>query len=265
MKLEDWIRHRELTGQVTFSSAEVTQAFSDKSDLTLKRAILRAIATGRIQSVRSGFYVIVPPQYALKGVVPASYYLDAMMHWMKKPYYACLLTAAAFHGAGHQRAMQTQVMTIPPKAHSSQKNTQIQWNYRQQIPEELLQKANAEMGVILYSNPELTAVDLIQYASHIGGYQRAATVLAELVDAMDMNRMTAVFPYAQSATLQRLGYILEFVLEETEAADTLYSLCSEQMKKLHTVKMGPQFPRKEGNEQNRWRVNMNIDIDIDEI
>lgn len=265
MRLEDWIRHRELTGLVTFSSAEVTQAFCDMSDISLKRAILRAIASGRIQSARSGFYVIVPPQYALKGVVPASYYLDAMMRWMGKPYYACLLTAAAFHGAGHQRAMQTQVMTVPPKAHSSQKNLQIQWNYRQQIPEELLQKTNAEMGVILYSNPELTAVDLIQYANHIGGYQRAATVLAELANAMNMKRMTAVFPYAQSATLQRLGYLLEFVIEEKDAADTLYSLCSEQIKRLHTVKMNSQLPRKEGSDRNRWRVNMNIDIDIDEI
>ena len=35
-----------------------------------------------------------------------------------KPYYVCLLSTAAFYGASHQRAMQTQVMTVAPPASS---------------------------------------------------------------------------------------------------------------------------------------------------
>jgi len=34
------------------------------------------------------------------------------------------------------------------------------------------------MSPVKFSSPELTAVDLIQFAGHIGGYQRVATVLA---------------------------------------------------------------------------------------
>ena len=48
--------------------------------------------------------MIIPPQYALKGNIPPSYYIDQLMEVLEKPYYVCLLTAAAMHGATHQRA-----------------------------------------------------------------------------------------------------------------------------------------------------------------
>lgn len=66
--------------------------------------------------------------------------------------------------------------------------------------------------------------------------QRAATVLSELIDAMDISRIEQVFPYTSTATLQRLGYLLDFVLEEKDKADELYGLlkaaCSNMKKVL---------------------------------
>lgn len=97
--------------------------------------------------------MIVPPQYALKGIVPPTYYIHELMKAVGKPYYLCLLSAAAFHGAAHQRAMQTQVMTVAPRIKASGMNKQLDWNYRQRIPSELLLSRNTEMGIVLYSTP----------------------------------------------------------------------------------------------------------------
>ena len=156
-------------------------------------------------------------------------------------------------------------MTVSPRIKPSGKNKFLDWNYRQQIPSELLLTRNAEMGIILYSNAELTAVDLVQFAGHIGGYQRAATVLSEMVDSVDIERMKEVFPYTTMATLQRLGYLLEFVIYEQEKADMLYSNINAFSPQLKRVLLSnATVPNREA-PANRWHVNNNIEIELDEI
>jgi len=264
MTVSSYIREREIRGQVTFTLEEVKEA-TGLSARSVVTALQRQVAHGRIAIPYRGFYVIVPPQYALKGVVPPTYYIHELMKAVGKPYYLCLLSAAAFHGAGHQRAMQTQVMTVSPRIKPSGMNKQLDWSYRQQIPSELLLSRNTEMGIVLYSNAELTAVDLVQFAGHVGGFQRAATVLSELIDAMDISRIEQVFPYTSTATLQRLGYLLEFVLEEKDKADELYGLLKAACSNMKKVLLSNSEMVNNDAESNRWHVNGNIEIEIDEL
>lgn len=264
MTIREWIRNREIRGLVTFSVEELKAAFSGKSSTTIKTELSRLVKKGYISSVYRGFYVVVPVQYQLKGVVPPVYYIDWLMRYVGKHYYLSLLSAAAMHGASHQAVMITQVTTVAPRIKYSSKNPGLNWNYRKQIPEELLLTKNTEAGVVRFSNPELTAVDLVQFADHVGGYQRASTVLAELVEAMDMGKMAAVVPYTTIATLQRLGYLLEFVLEEQEMADALFLILKEQGK-WNSILLRNDRPKKEAAQSNRWHVNGNVDIEIDDL
>ncbi len=144
-------------------------------------------------------------------------------------------------------------------------NNLLNWNYRQLIPSELLMKKNAEMGVILYSSAELTAIDLVQFASHVGGYQRAATVLAELMESVDVDRIESVLPYTTTATVQRLGYLLEFILEEQHKADKLYKLLKASTPKWKKILMSNASEEKGRSTSNRWYVDMNIEIEIDDL
>lgn len=264
MTLSAFIRNHEIRGQVAFPLSEVREA-TGLSAKTLATELQRQVAHGRITIPYRGFYVVVPPQYTLKGIVPPTYYIHELMKSVGKPYYVCLLSAAAFHGAAHQRAMQTQVMTVAPRIRPSGMNKQLDWNYRQQIPQELLLSRNAEMGVVLYSNAELTAVDLVQFAGHVGGYQRAATVLSELIDAVDASKMEKVFPYTTTATIQRLGYILEFVLEEKGKADEMYQQLKAYSPRWKKVLLSNWEAENGDAQANRWHVNPNIEIEIDEI
>ena len=266
MSIEEWIQNREQRGHVTFSVNELQETFAERSQKGLSTELRRLTMRGRIVSVFRGFYVIIPVQYRLKGVVPPSYYVDELMRFVGKPYYVCLLSAAAMHGAAHQRSMQYQIMTLVPRIKkNSSKNPLLNWCYRTDIPESLLVTKNAEMGVLRFSNPELTAVDLIQFANHIGGYQRAATVLAELVETIDIRKMEVVLPYAKIADMQRLGYIMEFVLEETEMADQLFELVKQHFPRRHTYCMSNAHAPSEQSQPNRWYINMNIDIEIDDL
>ena len=249
---------------MTFTIDDVREVVN-LSDNTIINELQRMVARRRIQIPYRGFYVIMPPQYALKGVIPPTYYIHQLMQVVGKPYYVCLLSAASLHGAAHQKVMQTQVMTVAPRLKPSKMNKFLDWNYRQNIPSELLIRTNTEMSVMLYSCAELTAVDLVQFANHVGGYQRATTVLAELVETISMNRMKDVIPYTTTTTIQRLGYLLEFVLEEQQKADKLYLLLKESAKKWKSIVMSNASERNKTREGNRWHVNMNIEIDIDNL
>lgn len=264
MTIGEYIREREIRGQVTFTIDDVREAVC-LSDSTIINELQRMVTRGRIQIPYRGFYVIMPPQYALKGVIPPMYYIHQLMQSVGKPYYVCLLSAASFHGAAHQRAMYTQVMTVAPRLKPSKMNKLLDWNYRQNIPSELLIKTNTEMGVMLYSCAELTAVDLIQFANHVGGYQRATTVLAELVESINVVKVKDVIPYTTITTIQRFGYILEYVLEEQSMADQLHLLLKESASKWKSILMNNTGERNHLCEGNRWHVNMNIEIEIDDI
>jgi predicted transcriptional regulator of viral defense system len=266
MSVNDWIKEQEQRGMTTFSFQQIRRVFAERSDKVLKSEVNRLTLSKRIQNVYRGFYVIIPTQYKLKGIVPPTYYIDELMKYLDKPYYVGLLSAAAIYGASHQRAMRTQVVTIGPRSRTSSRNILLDWNYRQQIPNELIECRNGEMGRINYSSAELTAVDIIQFASNIGGYQRACTVLAELVEVLDVNKIESVLPYTSTSVMQRLGYILEFILFEEVKANQLYNIIREQKNSyFNSVLMSPEHPKLENNESNRWRINMNIEIEIDEL
>jgi len=264
MNISDWIHSREIRGKATFSIDDVKGAFAERPSKSINTELSRQVSRGRVQSVYRGFYVIVPVQYQLKGVVPPAYYVDGLMDYVGKPYYMGLLSAAALHGATHQRAMKTQVMTVVPRIKASGKNSLLDWNYRQEIPETYVMKKNAEIGTLRFSGPELTAVDLVQFASHVGGYQRVATVLAELMDSVDMGRVGELLPFTTVATVQRLGYLLECVLSRQDQADALFQVLKMQGF-WNSILLNNDQDRREEAPANRWHVNGNIDIEVDDL
>ena len=207
---------------------------------------------------------VVPVQYQLKGEIPPVYYVDSLMDYVGKTYYVGLLSAATIHGASHQRAMKTQVVTIEPRIKASGKNPFIDWNYRKEIPNAFVLKKNAEIGTLRYSGPELTAIDLVQFSAHVGGYQRAATVLAELMDSVNMEKVVDLLPFTTVATLQRFGYLLEFVLLRQNQADMLFQILKKQGS-WNSVLLCNEHDRREGVPVNRWHVNGNIDIEVDDL
>lgn len=263
MSLNDWIKELEQRGVTSFSFQQVRCEFHERTEKSLKTDIKRLVSARRIENVYKGFYVIIPIQYQLKGIVPPSYYINELMEHLGKPYYVGLLSAAAIYGASHQRTMITQIVTTGPRTRTSNRNSLLDWNYRQQIPKELIETRNGEMGRIYYSSAELTATDLIQFASHVGGYQRAATVIAELVDTIDINKIRTVLQHTTATTVQRLGYLLDNILFEKDMADALYGMLKEKVGYFNAVTMSPGHPASDSPESNRWRVDMNIDIEID--
>lgn len=75
----------------------------------------------------------------------------------------------------------------------------------------------------------MTAADLVQYQQHVGGLSLVATILEELSEQINIkSQFASLASFVKKVTWQRLGYILEHVVEENELADELY----EQIRNL---------------------------------
>ncbi len=267
MTVREWIRKKEITASPFFSVSEVQCAFSTTSEQLIKNELYNLKEQKKITSVYKGFYVITPVQYAAKGIIPPSYYIDQLMRYINKPYYISLLNAAELLGVSHQSPQTFSVTTIPPKTKiSNNKIGAVTWNYRTDIPSSFLNTKNSETGIIHYSNAELTAIDLVQYSQYIGGLSRAATVLSELVEITNFkNKIKEIYEYTTLATLQRLGYILEEVLKEEEQSDILYSELTSLGKKLIYKPLSIQLKNNSKVRNKKWKININTEIEIDDI
>ena len=211
--------------------------------------------------------MIVSPQYAAKGVVAPIYYIDQLMQYIRKPYYISLLNAAELHGTAHQRSQRFSVTTVYPSSTVSKtKNNILDWVYRKEIPESFLQTKNSETGTVRFSNPELTAIDLIQYEKHIGGLSRAATVLAELAEETDFSKVSnELLDYTSVSAVQRLGFILDNILEENEQADVLYKQLCNYEKRLNYVPLSTRSTNENAEKDIRWKIYINTEIEVDDI
>jgi predicted transcriptional regulator of viral defense system len=266
MTISGWIEHREMTGFPTFSYQEVCDAFPTLSSNVVSNKLCQLGKQKRIQTVHKTFYTIVPIQFKDRGIVPPYNYISQLMLHLGRPYYIGLLSAGVLHGAAHQRPQKLSIMTVPPRiSFSKNSNNSLQWCYRPEIPKELLEETHSDTGVIVYSNAELTAIDLVQYAHLAGGLSAVATVIAELVEKTDFNKQGDELVKATTyPTLQRLGYILDVVLDEQEQASAIEQLLQPYYKELKYRPLSGDHPTDQAERNKRWKLVINQEIEPDE-
>lgn len=237
------------------------------SEKTIANSLSRLVKHKILALIAKGFYCVIPAQYALHGVLPPSYYVNQLMDYYGKEYYVGLLSAAVFWGAAHQRPQQFSIMTTPPKfQRSKNRNNLLLWFYRQSIPEKFLLEKNTETSSVKYSNAELTALDLVQFEQHIGGLSRASTVLLELLESTNFQGASKeLFSYTTVPTIQRLGYIVEVILENKDQGEVIYNEMMKFRNKIHYCYLSNRNKRDESSVNKRWRIYINTIIEPDDI
>lgn len=267
-KIRGYVSDLQKRGTLTFTLDEVRGRFPSFSEVAIKSALRRISAGGAVMPVRRGYYTIVPAAYALRGVLPPELYIDDLMKRLGRRYYVGLLNAAAFYGAAHQKPQAFSVIAAPPALRDTVKKS-IHLNFitsPREIPQAWLKPFRTESGDIQVSRPELTAADLLTYQKEVGGLNRAATILYELAETLNFKLLDRpFFDFVPVSTVQRLGYLLECVLEQPKLADTLYA-------KAHAHKCTFQkIPLRYGKGKDnfavdtRWKVVVNEQIEIDDI
>jgi predicted transcriptional regulator of viral defense system len=261
--LAQYIDALQSNGKLHFSLDQVIKEFPVHSKAALKLSLNRLSAKHRVLSVYKGFYIIIPPEYRHRKIIPPELFIDALFAYLKRPYYAGLLSAAALHGASHQQAMEYYVFIKKPALRATNvAGLKINYVVKNVIPEFGIEKRKTDAGYINVSNAELTAIDLIEYQHRIGGLNRAATVLYELSESMSPVKLKEIlnndFPLS---VLQRFGYIFEFVLHKKELAKIIKSYLAD--KKIFRVLLKSGYKKKGIELNNDWKVFENIKIETD--
>ncbi|MFM9949321.1 MAG: type IV toxin-antitoxin system AbiEi family antitoxin [Saprospiraceae bacterium] len=266
LSLEKWVEQQLSLGKYGFALSVLRKNFGEQTETALKFALKRLADKGKILSIYKGYYLILPPQHSRKGILPPALFLDTFMKFLERPYYVALLNAAATHGASHQQPQEYFVVTNFPVLRATQKKSmRINYISVKHIPEKLLEQRKTEAGYLNISNAALTATDLIQFEKRIGGLNRAATVLNELAEVLQPTDFNMeLLDYAPATALQRLGYLLEFACYKPELADALYDAMGKHPINFFRIPLKASGKPKGFSSENRWKVIVNTEIEIDE-
>ena len=267
-KIKDWIDDQQKRGRITFPYQEVVEKFPAITEQGVKNALNRLVRKSEIVPVLKGFYAIIPIGYALRGMVPPELYIDDLMKYLNRQYYISLLNAAVFYGAAHQQPQIFSVITsYPPLRDTTKKGSRIVFiSTRKTIPQMWLKPFRTEYGDIQVSKPELTAADLITFQKEIGGLNRACTVLYELAESMNFEQLDKdFFNYVPTSTIQRLGYLLENELEQSNLARILFVKSQEFNCKFQKSPLKYSKSAEDCETNAKWKIIINETIEIDDL
>lgn len=257
--LAAFVDAEQARGRYTFTHSDAVRA-GKRSDAALKAALWRLKRGDRIVSPRRGFHVVIPVEYREAGTPPASWFIDALMQYLKQPYYVGLLSAAAIHGAAHQQPMVFQVVTNRPTRPISVGRVRIQFNMSRAVKLTPVVDVPTDTGSMRVATPEATAFDLVRFAANAGYLNNVATVLSELSEKIDPVALTKLAKRYAIPEVQRLGYLLERI-----GANKLASPLEAWLKKrrYRAIPLAPWEPKGKEDADVTWRVIPNDNVEVD--
>lgn len=258
-KAREYVNGLAASGRYHFTSTEAQSALG-VSAAAAKLALNRLAKQALIASPARGFYVIVPPEYRSLGCLPADQFIPALMKRLNLSYYAGLLSAAQYHGAAHQRPQGFQVFLAKSRRPIECGAVRVAFMLRKRLTEVPVQSFNTPRGTVLASSPEATALDLVGYAQHAGGLNHVATVLSELAERIDPEKLAAAARTAPVGWAQRLGYLLEHLGFDAKIP-ALKEYVREHAKQ--STMLLPKASRKRARRNKGWKLYVNADVEAE--
>lgn len=255
----DYISRLASAGRYHFISRDTQEALGVSADAA-KLALNRLSKQGLIASPARGFYVIVPPEYRSLGCLPADQFIPMLMKKLGQPYYMGLLSAAQYHGAAHHRPQEAQVMVAKSRRPIAAGAVRVAFIVRKNILQVAVQAFNTPRGTVLVSTPEATAVDLVGYSHHVGGLDQVATMLGELAEVLDPEKLVIAAQNSPMPWAQRLGYLLEKVGAIDQAAPLKSYVRAEARQATALL---PTAPHDNATRDEGWKLIINADVEAE--
>ena len=206
---EAYIESTLALGRVAFSLDELART-SGLSAIAAKFQLLRLGDKVVRESPRQSFFLIISPEQRSMGAPPASWWLQDYFNWLGHPYYLALQSAASVFGSNPQALQVTQVMTDRPRRTIKVGRIQVQFFVKRGIARSPTQQLSGAVAPLLISTPEVTAYDLIRYATRIGGIERAAETIRPLLPRLRVRELKRMLGAEnEPAVAQRLGFVIE--------------------------------------------------------
>lgn len=238
------------------------------SDVAARSGLYRLKKDTKLISPISGLYVIVPPEYKPYGSIPAEKLVPIIMKHLQAEYYVALLSAANYFGAAHQKSARFQVISNKRIKHSLEfGQVAIELIYKDSLTNLPTQDFIVSTGYLKVATPELIAIDLFKYAKRAAGINHIATVLSELIESMDENKLIKLGESTNEiCQIQRLGYVIEKidVIDEDKKQNIVNKLAEYlQNSDRPFVSLVPSISRKGYPKCKKWKIIENTDFESD--
>ncbi len=246
-----FIDKRLAFGRVTFSLHELMEE-AGLSAIAAKNQLRRLAGKTIRVSPRQPFFLIISPDHRAMGAPPAIWWLQDYFDWLGRPYYLALQSAAGEYGSNPQALQVTQVVTDRPLRSIAAGRVRVQFFVKSDIKRAATQQLPQAPAPLCISTPEATVFDLVQYATRIGGIDRAAETIAPLLPKLQLRNLKRVLNAENAPTIaQRLGFILE-VMGAKRLADVVYDWLPDN---LTAIPLSPiKKERRNSQMAERWRV-----------
>lgn len=266
-RFSNYLKEIRAKGKRSFTLDQAMKDLSLRRDNILT-SVYRAKKHGDIISPASGLYVIVPPEHQAYGCIPAEELIPILMEHVRADYYVALLSAAAYHGASHQKSASFQI--ISNKRFMRPLNfgqIHIECIYKKSLAGIPITNIAVSTGYLKVSTPEATAMDLLFYMAKSGGLNHIATVLSELIESIDPDKLLSLAKSSDEvAWVQRLGYILE-KLEPTSdnIAKTVIDKLAEYLSagRKRYIPLANEIGTESFQRSKKWHIIENTTIESD--
>jgi len=132
--------------------------------------------------------------------------------------------------------------------------------YKQQITAACWEQRKSPAGYYRISTPEMTAYDLLRYPRACPSLDLAATILTELGERIEAERLAALTDLeTETSILQRLGWLLETMGWDDKTASLAHRL---QQRRRVWQPLRTDAPR-EGARDARWHIIVNTNVEAD--
>jgi len=93
--VENYLTEIQSKGRYSVTLNELKTKF-DISEKAILQKIFRLKNKNQLAQVRKEFYVIIPPQYSNRGMVPPTLFINDMMDFLNKEYYVGFFFCCCF-------------------------------------------------------------------------------------------------------------------------------------------------------------------------
>jgi predicted transcriptional regulator of viral defense system len=254
----DYIQNLLRQGRYSFSGEEAGKSLNQKGKC-LSQTLKRLSDKGWVKSFSKGFYLALDVQHQSSGLDP-KWFIDDWAGFVGAEYYVSGLSAAALHGAGHQRPMSFRVVADRQFRSIRKPRLQVDIFYKKSVDQRMWMQMKSPAGYFRVGTSEITAYDIVRYKDICPSLDLAATVLVELGEVLSMSELMKLPELGcELASLQRLGWLLDKVGWSQQAEGLAVSL---QGKRLVWRSLDTRLPEK-GERNNRWHIIENTDVQSD--
>lgn len=256
---EQFVKNLLKRGRYSFTVQEAAEHLG-KRGAALNLVLQRLKVAGWVVSFSRGFYLALDVQHQGAGMLDPAWFVDDWARHMRMSYYVGGLSAAAYHGASHQKPMQFQVFGDRQVRSVTHPSLHLATFFKRGLTEVPVERFKSPAGFFRVSTPEATAYDLVAYVRCCPSLDHAATVLVELAETIKAPQLGKLAAEGCGRpALQRLGWLLEHV-KWSEKAGALHAAL--ERRSLNWVSLDPRIPSK-GLRNDRWHVVENTDIQPD--